>query len=188
MPLKLLLSTLAGGWVGRALIAGALVGGGVWHFWAVHDARKEGDTAGAARVNALWNKANALAAETAASAAAEYRATEQRRADAARKEIDDAHTALARAHADARRADAAANGLRDAARAAAARRCAPAGNPTTTPSGPPAADPGALLADVLELVERAGRDMAQEADRRGIAGLACERLFDSLTPMKGTAP
>jgi hypothetical protein len=189
MPLKLLLSTLAGGWIGPALIAGAIVGGGVYHFKAVHDARTDGDKAGAARVHALWTKANALAAEAAASAAAAYRATEEQRADALRKELDDAHTRTATAVADAGRAAAAAASLRDAARAAAARCGRPAIHPAAAASSAPVADPGLVLADVLGRMDEAGRAMAAEADRRGIAGAACERIYDSLTTtQKGYAP
>ena len=177
-----LLSALSGGWLGPALVAAALAAGGAWHIWAVHDARKEGDTAGAARVQALWDAAKAQAQAAAASAAAEYRATEQRRADAARREIDDAHTRLSAAVADAGRAAAAADGLRNAA---TARRCPAANHPATAASGPAAASTGDLFSDVLGSLGDRATALAAEADRRGVAGAACERIYESLTPTKG---
>ena len=54
-------------------------------------------------------------------------------------------------------------------------------------SCPAAADGGApgrdaeLLADLLAEVESAGRAMAAEADRRGVAGAACERAYDGVS-------
>jgi hypothetical protein len=155
--------------------AGAIGAAWWWHAGAVQAARAEGR----AQVAAEWAKANGEAARAAAAAAAAHRATEQRREAAARKEIDDATDAIDRARADADRAGRAAAGLRDAARAAAGR-CSTTRHPAAAASSPPAASAGDLLADVLGLVEQAGRDMAAEADRRGIAGAACERLYDSL--------
>jgi hypothetical protein len=160
----------------QAWAAAAAIGAAWW--W--HSGRVEAaHQAGKASVQALWAAANVKAAQAAASAAAEHRATEQRREAAARKGIDDATLAVDRARADADRAGRAAVGLRDAA-SAAAGRCSTARHPAAAASSPPAASAGDLLADVLGLVEQAGRDMAAEADRRGIAGAACEWLYDSL--------
>jgi hypothetical protein len=147
-----------------------------WHDGRVDAARQAGGDA----VRAEWATATALAVEAAASAAAANRAEEQRRAAAQQQEIDRATESLDRARADAARADRAAASLRDAARAAAARCGRPAGHPATAEDRAPA--DGRMLADVLaELDERAGA-LAAEADRRGIAGLACERAYDTLTP------
>jgi hypothetical protein len=174
-----LLAALSGGWLGPALIAAALAGGGAWHFWSVHEARKEGDAAGSARVNALWQAQTRKAQEAAAQATADNLAEERRRQAAMQKEIDDATTALDAARRDADAARRASVGLRDAFASAAARRCAAAPNPALAASSPAAE--GGLLAEVLgELDEEAGR-LAIEADRRGIAGSACERAYDELT-------
>jgi hypothetical protein len=164
----------------------AIAGAWWWHAGAVQAARAEGR----AQVAAEWAKANSEAARAAAAAAAAHRETEQRREAAARKEIDDATTALERARADADGAVRAAAGLRDAARATAARCGGAAHHPAPAASSAAAPHhPGDVLADVLGLVEQAGRDMAQEADRRGIAGATCERLYDSLTTTrKGASP
>lgn len=81
--------------------------------------------------------------------------------------------------ADAARAARTASGLRDAAHAVASQCGSGA---TATPGSPPASSPGFLLAELLAEVERAGRDMAAEADRRGLAGQACARAWESLRP------
>jgi hypothetical protein len=174
-----LLGALSGGWLGPALIAAALAGGGAWHFWQVHEARKEGDAAGSARVTALWDAERHQARQIAEQATADALAEERRRQAAMQKEIDHATTALDRARADADSAGRAAAGLRAAASAAAARcRAAPA-HPAAAASSPAAE--GRLLAEVLgELDDEAGR-LAAEVDRRGIAGTACEHAYDELT-------
>jgi len=67
--------------------------------------------------------------------------------------------------------------LRDAARATAARACgdpAHAVAPATGSASAPSA--GGVLPDVLGGLVEAGRAMAEEADRRRIAGLACEAV------------
>jgi hypothetical protein len=174
-----LLGALSGGWLGPALIAAALAGGGAWHFWQVHEARKEGDAAGAARVTALWDAERHKARALAEQATADNLAEERRRQAALQKEIDHATTALDAARRDADAARRASVGLRDAFASAAARRCPTPANPPLAASSPAAE--GGLLAEVLgELDDEAGR-LAAEVDRRGIAGSACERAYDSLT-------
>jgi hypothetical protein len=159
------------------------LGVGAWlHLSAVSTARKEGDKAATDRVMALWGAANIRARELAEQATADNLAEERRRQAAMQKEIDDATTALDAARRDADAARRASVGLRDAFASAAARRCAAAPNPATTGDRP--STEGRLLAEVLgELDDEAGR-LAAEVDRRGIAGDACERAYDSLT--KGT--
>ena len=51
---------------------------------------------------------------------------------------------------------------------------------TTTSVGPAASSPGAMFADVFRRVEAAGRELAAEADRRGIAGSECSGRYDAL--------
>jgi hypothetical protein len=180
-----LLTALSGGWLGPALIAAALAGGGAWHFYSVHEARQEGDAAGAARVTALWDADRHRARELAERAAADYLQTERERAAAARKEIDDATTAATAARADSDRARRAAAGLRDAfAAAAPARGCAATGNPAAAASGPPADD--RLRAEVLAELDDFAGAVAAEADERAIAGATCQRLYDSLRPQART--
>lgn len=104
-----------------------------------------------------------------------------RRGEAAQKAVNDAQ---AQSDAARRAADAAGDAvdrLRDAARAVGARGCPRVANPANAGSRSPAADPAAMLADVLGRVAREGADLARIADERGIAGRACEAERDSLT-------
>lgn len=133
-----------------------------------------------------------LAAEQAAHS--EYRARVMREtaeaATAAREEErrrqteiegirDAARGELERASADARDADQRADGLqREVARLRAGR--AATCNTIAAQRGEAAGSTFGVLADLLLEVERAGRAMAAEADRRGIAGAACERAYDAL--------
>jgi hypothetical protein len=178
-----LLSVLSGGWLGPAIAAGVLAAGLAWHLASVSNARKEGDAAGSARVTALWDAERTKARALAEQATADNLAEERRRQAAMQKEIDHATTALDAARRDADAARRASVGLRDAFASAAARRCAAAPNPQAASGGAsaPAEGRGDVPSLVFGLVEQAGRDMAIEADRRGIAGSACERAYDSLT-------
>ena len=78
---------------------------------------------------------------------------------------------------DLARAAAAGDGVRDAARRAAAV-CAGADS-TAGLASAAARSAAGVLADVLAEVELEGRAVATEADRRRIAGLACERQYDA---------
>lgn len=131
------------------------------------------------------------AAEAARAAEARYRAEEERRIAAQQEIVDAAEKRAAQARADAAVADAAAGRLRDrvAALVAAARQAA--SNPSIAASGPPATDPAGMLGDVLDRCIGRVRLLAEIADRRGIAGAACERSYDALTPTtepEGDAP
>ena len=128
-------------------------------------------------------------AEAATTRAVEDARTEEQRRTAAMQEIADATQAsLAAVRADAVRARAAADRLRNAATAYAAAHCGGASPDTAAaPGSASAAGPGLVLADVLSMVESAGRAMAEEADRRRIAGEACEKMFDALPGSNGAA-
>lgn len=77
-------------------------------------------------------------------------------------------------------ADAVAGRLREHAASLAAR--ASACNSAAAPIGPPASAPGDLLADMLRRLEASGRELAAEADRRGVAGGECAERYRALTP------
>jgi hypothetical protein len=173
-----LLGALSGGWVGPAIAAAVLALAAAWHFGETREAREEGR----AEERVLRDAERARYAAAAASATADNLAEERRRQAALQKEIDHATTALDAARRDADAAGRAAAGLLDAARHAAARcRQAPA-NPALAASSP--STEGGLLAEVLgELDDEAGR-LAAEADRRGIAGTACESAYDNLNQVK----
>lgn len=118
----------------------------------------------------------AAQAETHAAAQAQARAEEQRRQIAIEGIRRDAQDHIAQAAADAAAADDAADGLRgELARLKRAARC-----PGAAAGSASGRDSTAVLADLLEEVEQAGRAMAAEADRRGVAGRMCERSADAV--------
>ena len=83
----------------------------------------------------------------------------------------------------ARAAAASAAGVADRLRshAAALAASAAACNPAAATVGAAASAPGSVLADMLGRVEARGRELAAEADRRGIAGSECEQRYEALT-------
>lgn len=103
------------------------------------------------------------------------RTEEQRRQTAIEVIRNDAAKTQAIANADAAAADATADSLR--AELDRIKRRA-AGCASATTGSATAESATGVLADLLSEVESAGRAMAAEADRRGIAGAACERSYD----------
>lgn len=96
-----------------------------------------------------------------------------------------AQTQIRSAQAAAARARDAADSLQQRAEAIA-RQCA---NPQrdgagAAPGSAAAADPGTVLANVLRGLAASAAELAAVADARGVAGVACERAYDSIT----TAP
>lgn len=134
--------------------------------------------------NAEWRAKWAEQSQRLAEAQRAYselaRAEENRRQQAINEVTQNAQTEIDRARADADAARAAADGLRDQAKrlaAAAGKTCGASGHAAP---GKTASNAGMVLADVLGLVEEAGRSMAEEADRRRIAGMVCEQAYDAL--------
>lgn len=87
------------------------------------------------------------------------------------------HEELEQAQADAAAADRIAGGLRAELNRVRGLIASYSGTPDGSQAGRSTAD---LLADLLEEVEREGRAMAAEADRRGVAGAMCERAYDGV--------
>jgi len=162
LPQKLLAEAL-----GLALEA-ALVAGLTWHLAAQHYETKL----------AAEHEAQAAAVAAAAASAAE----ETNRRVSAQQEI--AHEAQQQAqHAAADAADAAR--ARDALRVqldAFVRAHRGPADPTAAAGSAPAGDPIGVLADVLSRADERAGVLADLADRRGVAGAACERAYDSLMP------
>lgn len=159
------LKALAGwkGYAAAAAVGGVLAAGAAW---TVQSWRYDAEIASMERDQALQ----------VADAQALARATEQRRWAAREGVINDAKTQAAAAAADADRARAAAERLREQV----ARLRAGPGDPAAAGGGQAAADPIGVLAVVLgELDDRAGT-LARYADDARIAGLACERAYESL--------
>lgn len=110
------------------------------------------------------------------------RAVEQARTTKLQEAQDADHKARLVAEADARRADAAADSLRErAAQLAAAARC-PVQDPAAATSGPPANAPADLLADLLGRSDEIAGELARYADQARLAGQLCERSYQALMP------
>jgi len=93
------------------------------------------------------------------------------------QEVAALHLDLDRARAAGRVAS---QQLRDAAAAAAQRARAQCAGPAAADLGTPAGDPIGVLADVLGRADARAGELADIADRRYIAGRACEREYDAL--------
>lgn len=158
---------------GVAIVAGLVA-------WGVHHEREVGDRAGAARVQAQWNKQRAVDQAAADQARTINQAESDRRLAEKDRIANEAHD-----QADAARADAAlALRARDSMRAAlavfVASSRARAEDPGSLAGSATAGGDLDLLADVLERVDERAGSLAAIADQARIAGLACERSFDSL--------
>ncbi|SOY56883.1 DUF2514 family protein [Cupriavidus taiwanensis] len=106
------------------------------------------------------------------------RAEEQRRTAAQTEIANVAIKDAERARDDARTAAATSDRLRQRI----ADLIASAGHPAAATGSPPAGDPIGMLANVLERADRRAGILAEYADAARIAGLACERSYDALTP------
>lgn len=158
-------------WAQLALVlAGLLLG------WLLQGWRLGMDVAEARQALAEYQ---AGAATRAAEAEAAARAEEQRRQRVIEEVRDEARGMVERASADARVADERADGLqREVARLRAGRGATCSA--IASRRGEAAGDSLGMLADVLIEMERAGRELAAEADRRGVAGRACEAAYDGV--------
>lgn len=129
-------------------------------------------------------------AETSRRVAAALRASEQARAEEARRAFEmerivrDAQAKAEQARRDAAAADDAAGRLRQHVSRLAAQCTARGAAINTAPAagGPPAVDPGVVLAELHGWTDQAAGELAQALDAARTAGLACERAYDSLTP------
>lgn len=117
-------------------------------------------------------------AQALAKAHAQARLTEARWRTTIEGVQIDAREQLAQVADDAATAAATADGLR---RELDRIRRRAASCPAAADGGAPGRDNTELLADLLAEVESAGRSMAAEADRRGVAGVACERAYDGVS-------
>lgn len=132
------------------------------------------------RMSSTYNAEKAQAAEKHAEAVEQARAEERRRVLVVQEVADAAQTQLDQAQADAGRARDAAERLRQRV----AQLVAAARNPTAPRPGQAADDPIGVLADVLGRADQRAGVLAEYADRARIAGHACERAYDALTPAR----
>lgn len=132
-----------------------------------------------ARLKTDWAVERADLAGQVATAEAAARAEEQRRQREIEGIQDEARGELERASDDARIADERADGLQrevDRLRASRGATC----DAIAAQRGQAAGSAFDVLADLFVEVERAGRAMAGEADRRGVAGRACVAAYDAV--------
>lgn len=172
-------------WLLVALIAG-LIGFAGYEGVRIHHQRDllAAAQAGQAKAEQALAELKAEYAAAAAKAEADARTEESRRTEAARKVISDAHAQVAEAEHAARDAADATERLRQRAAAIAASVRQAGGDPAAGGRGPSQQDSAALdmLASVLGRVGDDGGTVAAYADKLRIAGSACERQYDALTP------
>jgi hypothetical protein len=143
--------------------------------WRVHSAQAE-----LAKVQQARDKDTAEREKAARDAERTARATERRLAADHLENINEAERLAARMRDNAAAAAVSGAGLRERARAVAARCDRGPEAAAAADTGTPATGAGVLLADVLGSMESAGRQLALEADKRRVAGLTCERDADSV--------
>lgn len=131
-----------------------------------------------------WDKQLKIQADDKAAAEVAARAEEQRRQMAINEVTTHAAQALEQARADAATASSANDRLRDQARklAASAGKCPV--NPGAATGSAPAANPGNLLAVVLDESVSRNRELAEIADTSRVRGLACEASYAALVKPK----
>lgn len=154
--------------IGGALAAvAALVFLGFWVGWSWNGSLWE----------SKYNTRETEYAEARAAAERQARSEETRRAAAVEGIRRDAKTQIEQAQADATAAAATADSLRqqlaERTRRASADTCSDAGSQT-------ARSTLILYSELLDRADARAGELAAEADRRRVAGLACEAQYDSL--------
>lgn len=147
------------------LIALVLLGFGVGWGWQ------------GARWESRYSERETEYAEARAAAERQARSEETRRAAAVEGIRRDAKDQIEQAQADAAAADATADSLRQqlaerTRRATQGAGACPGGSPTTATL--------LLYSELLDRADARAGELAAEADRRRVAGLTCERQYDSL--------
>ena len=107
----------------------------------------------------------------------EARQEEQRRQAKVNKEASDAREQNKAAAVDAGAADAAGDRLHVEANKLAATACV---DPGVAQRGASATSAAMVLSDLLQRADKRAGELAVAYDRARIAGLACERIFDSM--------
>jgi hypothetical protein len=151
---------------------------------ALYGAYRHGVTVTDDRWQAAWANAEAKLQGQRAEALQAARDEEQRRQLLANQVAKDARDQKAAADADAVGADAVGERLHvEAAKlAAGAGKCT--GDAGATERSEAARRAAMVLSDLLQKADRRAGDLAKFADRSRVAGLACERAYDGLTPRR----
>lgn len=161
----------------RAALAAAVVGSAFLAGWVFNGWRLDADFQEVLRRHADMV---AAADKRTAIAQKEQRDEETRRATAQEEVLRVSDIARQRDESYRRDADAAAERLRGATRAAAARAGAACPHPAPAVSGPPTPTPADVLADVLGEADRTAGQLAAAADAARAAGNACQQSYDAL--------
>jgi hypothetical protein len=128
-----------------------------------------------------WADQQVLQAKGLAAATTANRAEEQRRQAAIDEVSNDARKQYTVAVADAVAADLAGQRLHDSARALAGRASCPSGDPAVAQRSASATRAAMVLSDLFQRADQRAGELAKAYDAARIAGLACEKAFDSLT-------
>ncbi|KPB31518.1 putative prophage PSSB64-02 [Pseudomonas amygdali pv. sesami] len=129
---------------------------------------------------AKWAEEVSAQSEAVATTTTEYRTEEQRRQKAANQVANDARQEQTAALTDAAVADAAGDRLRfEAGKLAAASSCAPV-DTGSAQRGKAATRAAMVLSDLLGRADARAGELAKAYDESRIAGLACERSYNSL--------
>lgn len=134
--------------------------------------------------DARWGKKQAdereLGAKVLAAATTANRTEEQRRQAASNQVGSDAREQIKAAGVDAHGADVAGERLHvEAAKLAASTSCTP-GNSGAAERGQAAARAAMVLSDLFQRADQRAGELAKALDQSRVAGLACERAYDSL--------
>lgn len=152
---------------------------------ALYGAYSHGVSTTDASWQSRWDRQLADQAEAKAKATEQARIEEQRRQAAIHEVTTNAQTQIDQAQADAAAARATADSLRDQAKRLAAAAGKACSNPGTATAGRPASTTSMVLADLFGRADQAAGDLAAAYDRARIAGLACERAYNSLMSSSG---
>ena len=160
-------------WLLLAALLAALYGA---HAWRVSAAAKAAEKATHAHYAAVLAD---ISVKTAA-AEKDFRAREHQAQAAIEKEASDGQKKVDLARGDARRADAAADGMRQQLAHYRGAATGAATHPGPAAAGPPAADALDLLADLFSRADGAAGELARFADLAHAAGATCERAYDAV--------
>ena len=151
---------------------------------ALYGAYRHGMTVSDTRWQAAWASAEAKLQSQKADAQQAARDEEQRRQLLANQVAKDARDQKAAADADAVGADAVGERLHvEAAKlAAGAGKCT--GDTGATERSAAARRAAMVLSDLLQKADRRAGELAKFVDQSRVAGLACERAYDGLTPRR----
>lgn len=160
--------------LGVAAVIAALAGG-------IYAIEQHGETLGARKVQARWD-ADTANRDKIATQETSKQAAKEATWNANKEAIEHEHqAALQSARDDADRASRNADSLRKQLAAIAARSRQASSDPQAVAAGPSTEGSVVVLADMLARVVDRTTELARFADESRLAGLACERSYDSLT-------